>query len=99
MAKPNSTGNRYIASANTVSKTYEYLARVDQQLTNAQRNMDVTSMYCAGLPSVSATSSTLPRMVRTRFINMELGELHVVSHSEDAADPDWRTDEEQRRIH
>lgn len=37
LLKPNSPGNRYIANANTVNKTYEYLARVDQQITNRQR--------------------------------------------------------------
>ena len=37
LLKPNSPGNRYIASANTVNKTYEYLGRIDQQITNTQR--------------------------------------------------------------
>lgn len=37
LLKPNSPGNRYIASANTVNKTFEYLGRIDQQITTNQR--------------------------------------------------------------
>jgi hypothetical protein len=36
LLKPNSAGNRYIASANTSNKTYEYLGRIDHQITNTQ---------------------------------------------------------------
>jgi len=34
--------HRYIANAGTFDKTYEYLGRVDHQLTNNQRIMDAS---------------------------------------------------------
>ena len=37
LVTPNSTGNRYIANAKTYDKTYEYLGRVDHQITTNQR--------------------------------------------------------------
>lgn len=37
LVTPNSSGNRYIANANTYDKTYEYLGRVDHQITSNQR--------------------------------------------------------------
>jgi hypothetical protein len=34
---PNAAGNRYIGNANTADKTWEYLGRIDHQITNKQR--------------------------------------------------------------
>jgi len=37
LLSPNAPNNRYIANANTSNKTYEYLGRIDQQITSSQR--------------------------------------------------------------
>jgi carboxypeptidase family protein/TonB-dependent receptor-like protein len=37
LLRPNSGSNRYIANASTFDKTYEYLGRIDHQLTTNQR--------------------------------------------------------------